>query len=454
MNMSVPLYQLTVVEALRKIRSREISAEELAQACIGQIEKLEPKIKAWVYFEKEKMFKQAKAVDQKIARNEPVGPLAGIPVGVKDIFNTLDMPTQMGSPIWKNFTPGNDARTVFYLRQADAVIAGKTVTAEFAVHAPGPTLNPVDFSRITGTSSSGSAVAVAANMVPCSLGTQTAGSVIRPASYCGVYGYKPSFGLLPRTGMLKTTDSLDTIGFFARCVEDLEILLQILSIHGLDYPISNQKLGDQRLQNKIGPKWKVAVVKHPAWSTVEDYAKEMLKEYASKLAKEKDVEVELVELPAIFNEAHQVHECLYDKSVAYYFKNEFQQHTLISKEIKEMIEHGNTLSLEDYKKAMFRQRQIAEALDQFFGKVDLMVTLSTAGEPPPVGTLEKKDSCLIWTLCGVPVVGLPVMKGPDGLPVGIQVVARRYCDKKLLSFSHRLAAIEVNFKKLKMEIHS
>ncbi len=452
--MSTPLYRLTVIEAIRKIKSLEISAEELAKACIGQIEKLESKIKAWIYFDSQKCLAQAKAVDQKITRNEPVGALAGTPVGVKDIFNTVDMPTEMGSPIWKNFTPGNDARTVFYLRQADAVIAGKTVTAEFAVHAPGPTLNPVDFSRITGTSSSGSAAAVAANMVPCSLGTQTAGSVIRPASYCGVYGYKPSFGLLPRTGMLKTTDSLDTIGFFARCVEDLEILLEVLRIHGLDYPISNEKLNDGQLQNKIGTKWKVAVVKHPAWSATEDYSKEMLKEYASKLAKEKDIEVDVIELPAIFNEAHDVHECLYDKSVAYYFKNEFRQHTLISKEIKEMIEHGNTLSLEDYKKALFRQRQIAEALDRFFGEADLIVTLSTAGEPPLVGTPEKKDSCLIWTLCGVPTVNLPVMKGPEGLPVGIQAVARRYCDRKLLSFSHRLAKIQVDFKKQKMEIHS
>src|SRR5918912_700941 len=229
------LFRLSASEASERIKNGDFTAVELTRSCLNQIERHEANVRAWAYLNAELALDQARAIDKKLAAQERTGPLAGVPVGIKDIFNTKEMPTQMGSPIWRNFTPGNDARVVHYLKMADAVLIGKTVTAEFAVHAPGPTLNPHNPEYMPGTSSSGSAAAVAAYMIPLALGTQTAGSTIRPASYCGVYGFKPSFGVLPRTGMLKTTDSLDTIGLFARTIEDVEKLFDPVPVSRTDH---------------------------------------------------------------------------------------------------------------------------------------------------------------------------------------------------------------------------
>ncbi len=433
--MSGDLHLLTVAEATNLIRSGEINSQELVSACVGQIEKFEPRLKAWAYLNAEKALDQAKAFDEKRPRSgQAPGLLGGVPVGIKDVFNTIDAPTAMGSPLWKDFTPGNDARAVFHLKRADAIMMGKTVTAEFAVHAPGPTLNPHDPTRIPGTSSSGSAVAVASKMVPCALGTQTAGSVIRPASYCGIYGMKPSFGLIPRTGMLKTTDSLDTIGFFSRSAEDLEILLDVLRVHGQDYPISETKLSDRIFQNKKGEKWRVAIVETTVSECAESYAREALRDFAETLSEDKDMQISYFNLPTAFGEAHDVHEIIYDKSLAYYFKNEYKEKTLISREIKAMIEHGNAVTLEEYRKATLRQNQLAHQLEDLLSEFDACFTLSTAGEAPKIGVDEKKDSCLIWTLCGIPAVNLPFLKGPSGLPMGLQAISERYSDLRLLRF--------------------
>ncbi len=433
------LCELTAAEAARSIKSKTISAQALAKACAERIRLMEPRLNAWAFFSEELFLKQAALVDEKIAGGHTVGILGGVPVGMKDIFNTIDMPTEMGSPIWKNFTPGNDARVVHYLKMADAVVAGKTVTAEFAVHAPGPTVNPLNPTRIPGTSSSGSAVAVAAQMVPCAIGTQTAGSVIRPASYCGVFGFKPSFGLLPRTGMLKTTDSLDTIGCFARSADDLELLFDAMRVRGMDYPLSDARMEDLRWQLPAGGRWKVAVMRTPVSHLAEKYAQKSLRDFIETLAGEKDFEVSEKDLPDSFQEAHAVHGTIYDKSLAYYFKNEFKEKTLISKEIKEMIEHGQRIPLDDFQKAIHEQNRLSHWLDEFLGKNDILLTLSTTGEAPELGVPEKPDNCLIWTLCGIPTLSLPLLRGPSGLPMGVHIAARRYSDYKLLNFAKLLA---------------
>jgi len=190
--MSEPLYLLDATESVRLIKTGEIKVIDLVKSCLERIDQFESTVQAWAYFDPHVTMSKARELDEKLENGTEVGDLFGVLVGVKDIFNTVDMPTQMGSPIWKGFTPGNDARVVHYLRMADAIIPGKTVTAEFAVHTPGPTRNPHNPEYMAGTSSTGSAVAVAANMAPLSIGTQTAGSTIRPASYTGIFGYKPS----------------------------------------------------------------------------------------------------------------------------------------------------------------------------------------------------------------------------------------------------------------------
>lgn len=433
------LTRYTAVEIIAHLRKKTFSAQELVQQHLDQIARVEPRLHAWVYLDPALALKQAAAVDRELNAGKGRA-LAGVPIGVKDIFNTIDMPTQMGSPIWKGFTPGNDARVIHYLREADAVLLGKTVTAEFAVHAPGPTLNPHHPDHMPGTSSSGSAAAVAAYMAPLALGTQTAGSTIRPASYCGIYGFKPSFGLIPRTGMLKTTDSLDTVAFFARAVEDLALLFEVIRVHGLDFPISHQALNDPARRDKGDRPWRIALVRGPKAAYAEDYAIEALNTFAGQLARTPGIEVREIEIPENFDRAHAVHATIYDRTLAYYFKEEFKQHTLVSPIMYSIVERGNQLSLSDYSAAIEQQQMLSRQMDDFFVEnCDVILNLSTGGEAPKgLDSSDRLDNCLIWTLCGLPAINLPVFTGPHGLPFGAQIVGRRYNDYLLLKFAEDL----------------
>jgi Asp-tRNA(Asn)/Glu-tRNA(Gln) amidotransferase A subunit family amidase len=433
------LSQLTATDIIAHLRARDFSATEVTRACLESIERLDPAIHAWVHVVPETALKQAEAADRKLASGQ-AGKLCGVPIGIKDIFNTADMPTQMGSPIWKDFTPGNDARVVHYLRMADAVLLGKTVTAEFAVHAPGPTRNPHNLEHSPGTSSSGSAASTAAYMVPLALGTQTAGSVIRPASYCGVYGFKPSFGLVPRTGMLKTTDSLDTVGVFARSVEDLALLFDVIRVRGADYPISHAHLNDPARQTKGRRPWRIGLLQGPKWKYAEGYAQQAFQEFGRSLANVPEIEIEAVTLPESFQSAHEIHATIYDRALAYYFKEEFVAHTLVSSIMYEIVQRGNRLMLDQYKAALDVQNLLARQLDQVFvDRFDVIVDLSTGGEAlKGLDSVDRLDNCLIWTLCGVPTINLPVFTGPNRLPFGAQIFARRYNDYLLLDFARHL----------------
>jgi len=432
------LHTLTATEAGRLLRSGGASAVELLEACLGQIARLDDWVHAWEHLAPEQARAQALKVDRRHAIDSPTGALAGIPVGVKDVFNTEDMPTQMGSPIWKGFTPGNDARVVHCLRMEDAVLPGKTVTAEFAVHAPGATRNPHDPRYMPGTSSSGSAAAVAACMVPIALGTQTGGSIMRPASYCGVYGFKPSFGLIPRTGMLKTTDSLDTVGFFARGVEDLAMVLDVARVRGRDHPKNEAALGDVGRQTKGDRPWRIALVQGPKWDDAEAYARTALLEFAGRLGKQAGFTVDEVEPPAL-DAAHAAHATIYDRTLAYYFKDEFRERTLISHVIYEIIERGNRISLDAYRSALDAQQCIARDFDTFMQQYDAVLTLTTGGAAlQGLDSPDRPDNCLVWTLCGAPVINLPVFATSEGLPFGAQVVGRRYNDLLLLNLVRAL----------------
>jgi Asp-tRNA(Asn)/Glu-tRNA(Gln) amidotransferase A subunit family amidase len=433
----LPIHELGAVQMATAVRSGRLSSTEIANACLGQIDRWDGTIKAWEHLEPAAALATAAAVDAKVAAGAEVGLLAGVPIGIKDIFNVNGMPCEMGSPIWKGFRPGNDARVVHYLRLADAVFPGKTVTAEFAVHAAGATENPHRPGFIPGTSSSGSAAAVAAYMVPAAIGTQTAGSIIRPASYCGVYGFKPSFGAVARTGMLKTTDTLDTVGWFARHLEDIALLFDIMRVKGRDYPILETALGDRTRQERTpGRPWRVGLVRGPKWATAESATRESIEALARQLATVP--EVELVEAPApeLLGEAHEIHSIIYDRALAYYFKEEFQQHTLVSKQIYEIVERGNDLTLSDYQGALARQSKVAQAMDRLFlDGYDVLLDMATAGEAlEGLATVDRPDHALIWTLCGLPAVSVPLLQGPTGLPLGAQFVARRYNDLRLLNF--------------------
>lgn len=426
---------LSLERIAKGLAEEEFSPLDVVRTCIDQVARLEGKFQAWEAFDPDKLLYRAEEVEKRLLEGQEPGLLEGAPIGIKDIYNTADYPTQMGSPLWKDFTPGNDARAVFHVHRAGGLTAGKTVTAEFAVHALGKTLNPHDPSRNPGTSSSGSAVAVALGMVPAALGTQTAASIVRPASFSGVYGMKPSFGLIPRTGVLKTTDTLDTLGFFSGRASDLERLWQALVVHGPNYPVSHAALIDRRRQEKpAGRPWRVGLARTQVWDLAEGYARSALLEWMDRLAREEGVEVVEAGLPMGMEKAHEVHRIIYNRCLAYYFKEEYKRAELVSPIMNELIEDGQKVTTKMYAANEAEQVRLIEAMDGYLKDFDVIVSLSTAGEAPLREVPETPDPGLMWTLTYLPVVSVPAFVSPRGLPFGLQVAARRYNDPLLLSF--------------------
>lgn len=432
------LNELTATQMEALLSSRKASVMEIAKACLQKIKQEEPCLHAWEFFDENLFLNQAQELESQFAANISLGRLHGVPVGIKDVFNTTDMPTSMGSRIWKGFTPGNDARVVESLRWEKALIAGKTVTAEFAVHHPGPTVNPWDASRIPGTSSTGSAVAVAASMIPIAIGTQTAGSIMRPASYCGVYGFKPSFGVIPRTGVLKTLDTLDHVGFLSRSLEDLKLLLDITRVRGKNHPFVYRYMD---LAPRV-PKqeWRVAFVKTPVWDFTKEYNQHLMNELATLLSSVERVHVEEVELPEEFSSVHSLHNRIYEKGLSYYFKDEYEKKPeWISDVFKAMVERGRQITPESYREGLQQQVERTLQLDRFFESYDIILSHTTSGEAPFLEYPEEPpDPCLMWTFCHVPSIHVPVFRGPSGLPLGPQFVGRRYHDYLLLEFLEQL----------------
>jgi Asp-tRNA(Asn)/Glu-tRNA(Gln) amidotransferase A subunit family amidase len=255
---------------------------------------------------------------------------------------------------------------------------------------------------------------------------------------------KPSFGLLPRTGMLKTTDSLDTIGFFARTVQDLGLMFDVMRVHGPDYPMSYAALGDWTRQTKTDRPWRVALVEGPKWADAEGYARKALERWARELGREPELRIEQVQLPESFSRAHDIHATIYDRTLAYYFKEEFKSQTLISPVMYDIIRRGNQLSLDQYKEALAHQDTLAHEFDALMQDYDALLTLSTGGAAlKGLDSVDRPDSCLIWTLCGAPAINLPVFVADDGMPFGAQIVGRRYNDLLLLEFAHFLRSAEL-----------
>jgi Asp-tRNA(Asn)/Glu-tRNA(Gln) amidotransferase A subunit family amidase len=427
------LHEMSIGQIVAGLMAGNFSPSEIANAYIARYQLMEKASLAWEVYDPEALKSQARALEKRLISGEVIRPFESVPFGIKDIFNTTDFPTQMGSPLWKGFTPGNDARTVFNARELGALIPGKTATAEFAVHALGKTMNPHSSHHTPGTSSSGSAAAVATRMVPAALGTQTAGSISRPASFCGVYGMKPSFGLLPRTGMLKTTDTLDSIGFFTVHQVDLRRVLNGLRVRGRNYPVVHARVDGYLPKNKDRP-WRIAFIKTHTWSDADNCVKKTLLDWINRVSREADVELVEVEEPALLSEAHRVHSIIYDKALAYYFKQEFKRRELISPIMYEIIEHGNDITQEEYVAALSAQAEMAAAMDALLGDFDAFVSIGTASVAPLRTELERPDPSLMWTLTYLPTVAVPSFKSTEGLPFGFQLGASRYGDYRLLDF--------------------
>jgi len=427
------LCALNLNEAAADIREGRITSAELVSGCLERIKEVDETVQAWAFLDHEHAMHQAEAADQHRKEGKALGPLHGVPIGVKDIFDTSDMPTELGSPLWAGRTPRRDAAAVARLRSAGAVIMGKTVTTEYAYYRPGKTRNPHDRERTPGGSSSGSAAAVAAFMVPGAIGSQTNGSVIRPAAFCGVVGFKPSHGLIPRSGALQLSRTLDHVGVFARTVEDAALLAEVLA--GFDEddadtrslarpPLSSVAASEPPLPPRF------AFVRSPAW----EHAEPVTREAFSELVKALENAVEEVELGANFAGAIDSHRTIMDVEMAHNLHRDYEKgKDQLSTPLRKLIERGRGHAAVDYLRAVAGIAPLNDALEALFNEFDAIVTPAAPGEAPRgLDSTGNPIFCTTWTYLGTPAVTLPLLQSENGMPLGVQLVAPRGNDARLL----------------------
>lgn len=418
--------ELNASEALRRIIRGELSSAALVEGCLARIAAREAVVGAWAYLDPDAALAEARARDREPLR----GPLHGIPVGVKDIFDTGDMPTEYGTPIYVGHRPQADATSVRKLRAAGAVVLGKTVTTEFAFFSPGKTVNPIDPAYSPGGSSSGSAAAVADNMVPLAVGTQTSGSVIRPASFCGIVGFKPSHGVIDIAGVKPFAPTLDTIGTFSRSVEDADLLGRVLWGGNFDVP----ELISERPR-------RVGYCRSEYWAQAAPGVETALDRVAQVL-RAAHVEVIDLELPEACRRLNEEQEIIMSFEASLSFAAEWRNHAgRMSVKLLELLEAGRHIPAERYEAALRRAAAARAAFDGIFGSVDLVLTPGAQGEAPH--GLESTGNPVFnrqWTLLHVPCITLPVADGPQGLPMGAQLIGRFKRDHELLAKARWLEA--------------
>lgn len=444
--MSIEPTGLSAVQAAGLIAQGQLSAEDLTRACLARIDEREPLVQAWTFLDYEHALTQARAADQARREGKPLGPLHGVPVAVKDIFDTADMPTENGSALYAGRQPRTDATAVARLRAAGAVILGKTVTTEFAMYTPGKTRNPHDPERTPGGSSSGSAAAVADGMAPLALGSQTNGSMIRPAAYCGVVGFKPSHGLISRAGVLALSRTLDHVGVFARTVEDCALSAEVLAGYDEQDPDTRvaavpRLVQTARQEPPVTPR--LAFVKTPVWSHAEADTQAAFAELVAHLGPL----IEEVELPAIFTQAVAQHGAIMEVEEAMNLADEYQRgRTQLSPRLCQIIEQGQKISALEYLHALTQRQILLGAWHSLLRDYDAVLTPATTGVAPlGLAATGSPIFCSIWTLLGVPAVTLPLLQGAvgeksDGLPLGVQLVGAKSDDARLLRTARWLAA--------------
>ena len=430
----VPLVSLSAVELRDRLASGALSAEEVAEAFLAQIREREPETHAFVHLDEGFVRDQARRLDAARRTGRPVGPLHGLPVALKDIVDVAGMPTENGTALDAGRVPQADAALVTRLRAAGALVMGKTATTELAYLHPAGTRNPAAPGRTPGGSSAGSAAAVAAHMAPFAVGTQTGGSVIRPASFCGVVGFKPTFGAIPRTGVLAQSPSLDTVGVFARSVEDAALLAEAL--YGFDP-------GDPATRPLPAPRLlDVASAEPPVTPTLawlrppgfEDRAEPVLREAMAELVEALGDRAFEVALPAPFEEAAAIRERINLAEMAKFcHAYERRGRDRLSPETRDAIDRGRTVLARDYLAALDWPGVLNAGLDEVLSRCDAILAPAAPG-PAPEGHASTGDAIFngLWTLCGVPAVTVPLLATEEGWPMGVQLVGRRGEDARLL----------------------
>jgi Asp-tRNA(Asn)/Glu-tRNA(Gln) amidotransferase A subunit family amidase len=416
--MGRPLIELSVGEAARAIAQGELTSKELVTACLERVRAREGTVGAWEFLDKSLALEQAMQCDNSGVN----GPLRGVPVGIKDIIQTADMPTGYGSRIYQNNHTGLDAECVKRLRAAGAVIMGKTVTTEFAVFSPGKTTNPHNRLHTPGGSSSGSAAAVADCHVPLALGTQTAGSVTRPASFCGVIGYKPSYGRIPLDGVLLCSTTLDTLGIFTRKIDDLAIVVSVLAAMPFNDPAS---------QEVAAPR--IGLVRTPWWNKADDEERKCVETTAGALARSGAS----VSEPAIeeLEELRDAHIKIMSREIAASRHYEYENHrSVLSAGLQKIIENGRQLAISEVQNAIRTSRRCRDQFAEVFAEYDVLLTPSATGAAPE-GLSSTGDPIFngIWTLLGVPCITYPAGRSAVGLPLGVQVIGPIEGDERLIA---------------------
>jgi Asp-tRNA(Asn)/Glu-tRNA(Gln) amidotransferase A subunit family amidase len=436
------LHAISATEAARLIRDGVISSEQLVEACLARIRDVDPQVQAWAFLDADHALERARAADALRLEGKPIGPLHGVPIGVKDIFDTADMPTENGSVLHGGRTPSRDATVVSMLRAAGAVIMGKTVTTEFAYFSPGKTRNPLNSEHTPGGSSSGSAAAVGANMVPLALGSQTNGSTIRPAAYCGVIGFKPTYGLISRHGVFALSRTLDHVGLFARSVDDIALLAEELVGYDENDPDTRPRaripfVDVAAEEPPLLPMF--AFIKTPMWERADEETKEGLAEIIEHLG----AQVEEVELFPSASEAWQWHQNIMSAEMALNLEREWKHgRDRLSEQLRAQIERGQEVRAIDYQQALARINPIDESFVELFEQRYDAILTPAAPSAAPKGLTATGDPsfCTLWTLCGMPAISLPLLQSASGLPIGVQLVGPRLGDARLLRTARWLAA--------------
>ena len=425
------LIKISAVNALEMMQKGEITSEEYVTAFLDHIKNREPDVGAWIFLDPEMALQQAREADKR-RRDKIPGKLNGLPIGIKDIIDTKDMPTENGSLIHKDRRPPEDAHLVKLLRDAGAVIMGKCVTTEFALSAPGKTKNPKDLECTPGGSSSGSAAAVSDYMIPLAIGSQTGGSVLRPASFTGILGLKPTFGTISRSGMSPISERLDHPGIYANSIDDIRLVASvILSYDKKDLDMdSNYSF---RNASNLKKPLKFAFIKGPVWGSGDQDMQEKIKQFVDN----SNLEIASVELGDDFMEAARCHEIIMNGSISrslanYYENNKSKLHPFTIAR----FEAGKSVSTNSYIDAIEKAKKMKQTLSEIFLKFDAIITPAAPGQAPR--DLMNTGNAIFngyWTMLGVPAISLPLLEGKDGLPIGIQVITSWNKEAELLDIS-------------------
>ncbi|MTI43345.1 Asp-tRNA(Asn)/Glu-tRNA(Gln) amidotransferase A subunit family amidase [Roseibium hamelinense] len=419
---------LSAIEAAQAIKAGQLSSENLVLACLEQISRTDPTIHAWAFLDPGAALEQARMLDRHQAMGHSLGRLHGVPVGIKDIIDTADMPTECGSPAFAGFQPTEDAEVVRNLKTAGAVIMGKTVTTEIAFLHPAATRNPHNQDRTPGGSSSGSAAAVAAYQIPLALGTQTNGSVIRPAAFCGVVGYKPTRGTISRAGVLQTSQTLDQIGGFARTVEDTGLLAAVVSGSAL----GTDRLGASPAIHDL----KLAYLDMPFSNRLTEDSKRQFERLLDTLGPS----CTRIDAPAFIADLVVVQKVLHEYEINLHLGDVLRSKPgSISRTLKPVLERALQIDQQTYKQSFEAAASADAAFEELFSGYDALITPSTTGPAPPAenGTGDP-IFCSVWTVGGLPAITLPLLTSSDGMPLGVQIISAKGSDRHLVSCARSL----------------